>query len=357
MKTKVVYVLVSTDKDIYLEQMWVSLFSLHHFHDDVTVEVATDEATAHRIQSPQYKEVSSMIDNIIAVPFDENVSGMERSRYLKTNIRQLVCGDFLFIDTDTIITGDLSEVDRLETNLGMVLDWHCALSARPNWQGIRKRIKKLFEIELDSNTNYFNSGVIYSKDTSESHYFFDVWHKNWGKAKDKPNGMQDQQSLAVTVNEIGGVTELSGDFNCQPLASINYLTTAKIVHFFNTNWAPYPISPFFGKKFYMGIKTRGAISEADKASILTCRSQFVSPCLYVTGDDVIIWRSPTFKLMRALYNKNYFIYRLLNKMAKIMLKTTSPEKNRQHNSSSMGGGKISEANIVWLYVEELKYAA
>ena len=244
MKTKVVYVVISSDKDYYLEQMWVSLFSLRHFQEVVKVEVVTDEETAQRIRSPKYRHVNDMLDSINAVTFEPSVPGVERSRRLKTNLRNYVTGDFLFLDTDTIISGSLEEIDSFNFDLGMVYSWHCKWIDRPDRDVLLKKMKYLFNVEPKADTAFFNSGVIYCKDTKKCYDFFHKWHNNWLMTKDKPNGTRDQPSLMVTVDEIGGVHEMSGDYNCQPVYSMKYIATAKIVHFFNLKWANHEWSPF-----------------------------------------------------------------------------------------------------------------
>lgn len=315
MKTKIVYVLVSTEKDIYLEQAWVSIFSLRYFNKDVEVVVLSDDKTALRINNQETDGFRKEISKIVSVPFEENVSNRERSRWLKTNIRSLINGDFLFLDTDTIVTDSLAEVDAFEFDLGMVYAWHCKMINRPNKSFVKRRVKRLFNIDLRDETDYFNSGVIFCKDTEKCNRFFRKWHENWLMAKDKPKGIQDQQSLIVTVNELGGVYAMSGDYNCQPIYSMKYIATAKIVHFFNLKWDNHEWSPFCKDDFYLDIKRKRGISEENKQMILSCRSTFISPALCIFGDDINVWRSPAFSLLRKLYQKNLFLYKFLNRIS------------------------------------------
>ena len=37
MKTQIVYVLVSSEKDVFLEELWASVWSLRQYEPDVTV--------------------------------------------------------------------------------------------------------------------------------------------------------------------------------------------------------------------------------------------------------------------------------------------------------------------------------
>ena len=45
MKTQIVYTLISSEKDYFLEELWVSLYSLRQFHPKATVKVLVDEST------------------------------------------------------------------------------------------------------------------------------------------------------------------------------------------------------------------------------------------------------------------------------------------------------------------------
>ena len=323
MKTKIVYVLVSSDNDIYLEQAWVSLFSLRHFNKDAVVEMVCDERTSSRINKQGPVEFRNMVDNIVSVPFAETVSNRERSRFLKTNLRKLIDGNFLFLDTDTIITDSLEEVDAFDFNLGMVYSWHCKMKDRPSKAYNIKRIKRLYNISIKDSTEYFNSGVIYSKDSEKSRLFFEKWHSFWQMSKNKPGGIQDQSSLAVTVNELGGVHAMSGDYNCQPIYSMKHIATAKIVHFFNLKWDDNIRSPFNNDKFYLEIKKAGCISESCKQLILTCRSTFIAPSMCICGDDINIWNSNTFKLLRKIYRNHKNIYKGLNYLSKKLVRRES----------------------------------
>jgi lipopolysaccharide biosynthesis glycosyltransferase len=301
MKTKIVYVLVSSVQDIYLEQAWVSIFSLRHFNKDTFVSIVCDNKTADRIEASAPQDFKELVSEVVKIPFDETVSNKERSRCLKTNLRNLVSGDFLFLDTDTIITDSLTEIDSFDYDLGMVYAWHCKMIDRPNRSAVLKRIKTLFDVVPKAETDYFNSGVIFCKDTEKNHRFFDKWHEYWLSAKDKPKGIQDQQSLMVTVDELGGVCEMPGEYNCQPVYSMKYISTAKVVHFFNLKWVNHEWSPFCSDDFYLNIKNKGNIDIETMRLILNCRLTFLAPTMCILGDDINIWRSPAFTLLRGVY--------------------------------------------------------
>ena len=75
MNTPILYVLTSSESDLYLEELWVSLYSLHHFNKEVTVKVLSDKPTAERIKA--YPELLAMIDELYPVDVPEEYPAKE----------------------------------------------------------------------------------------------------------------------------------------------------------------------------------------------------------------------------------------------------------------------------------------
>ena len=318
MKTKVVYVIISSESDIYLEQLWVSVFSLKKHTPSVNITIVSDHETAIRLNNPQYASLKSLIDDVIEISFESYVSGKERSRFLKTNLRKFIKGDFLFLDTDTIITDNLCEIDNINVDIGIVLDLHCKFISHPFEKEIRYRVENLFNQKLKIGTDYYNSGVMFVRDTEKAHAFFDEWHKNWLSVKDMQDGIFDQQSLVYTIDKIGIVCPLDGSYNCQILGSVEYLVSAKIVHFFNTQWGTNPISPFLEKNFYEKIKKEQGISKQTEEMIMNCREYFCSPSMPLGLEDMKLWLSPSFTLMRKI-GKRKKLAVVVNRICELVL--------------------------------------
>lgn len=105
MKTKIVYVVASLDDDIYMEQAIVSAWSAHHYNPDVNIVLVCDqdtEATLHKGNRQRY--VEELFNEIFVQQLPDTYSMIERSRALKTMVRNIVTGDFLYLDTDTMFT-------------------------------------------------------------------------------------------------------------------------------------------------------------------------------------------------------------------------------------------------------------
>ena len=97
MKTKIVYVVTSSLEDVYWEQAWVSAWSLRQHNSKVHVAVVCDEDTFEVAKGSFRSKSLELFDEIVPVPFDLSVSKKARSRWLKTNLRSLIKGDFYIL--------------------------------------------------------------------------------------------------------------------------------------------------------------------------------------------------------------------------------------------------------------------
>lgn len=275
MKTKIVYVVVASSADIYIEQLYASSWSLKYYNPDAKITVVTDSDTYKVLQDDLYKELREIIDNIDIVEFDRGIGNMEKSRRLKTSLRNIIDGDYLFIDTDTVICDDLSFIDNLKSDIAAVSDMHRERKVFPYIPFVQSNYKKIFNRTLEScRLNYFNSGVMYVRDNSKTREFYRKWHDNWRKCLSK-GYKYDQLSLLATDIEMDGLIEtLDGIYNCQITKSIRYLHKAKVLHFFKVDDYNIGVHPFLDKTWYIEIKNEGVLSARKKEEILNCKSLF-----------------------------------------------------------------------------------
>ena len=78
MNTKLVYVLVSSEKDIYLEQAYVSMLSAKHHMPDAFISIIIDSVTKQSLTGIRKKEIS-IADEIIVVDLDQSYSAQKRT--------------------------------------------------------------------------------------------------------------------------------------------------------------------------------------------------------------------------------------------------------------------------------------
>lgn len=304
MITKIVYVITSTPDDIYLEQTYLSVYSLWQHEENPHVVLITDDRTDATLTGIR-ANILDLVAEKIVVPFDEKVTNMRRSRWLKTKMRELVKGNFLYIDGDTIINAPLHDIDDCPFVVGSVEDAHRPLGHHYGKEKLLRQAKTLgFSIEGEK--YYFNGGVFYVKDNPEAHDFFNRWHENW-KMSVEHGINQDMPALVLTDIQAGHLIQrLDGEWNCQLMYGFNYFTKARIIHYFASRYTTNNggfIYDFMNPQILADIKRTGEISDEIQAKLhqpLSCFSDCVE---LIGGSDVDILNTHVYKTVRLLYLK------------------------------------------------------
>lgn len=290
MKTKIVYVVASLNDDIYMEQAIVSAWSARYYNPDCQIEMVCDQDTFSTLGSEIRSQYKTLFNNIHVREFLPEQSMMERSRWMKTTLREIIEGDFLYLDTDTVVCADLSYVDDYDFNLGMVLDCNCEFPQTLVYDWVVPTMKEIYGMDVSKETQYYNGGVAFVKDCPMTRDFYRYWNEQWVYSLHHFRKMKDQQPLMKTNLDMGYViTELPGDLNCLVAESIQYLHTAHIVHFVNClQGKSNAMSPLY-KGLFLQVKHNGLTDEI-KQTILNCKSSFRSPSMPLTREAALLWR-------------------------------------------------------------------
>lgn len=315
MNLQFIYVLVSSDKDYYLEELWASAYSLRLFHPKEEVIVLADKATTERIL--QRKQLTKLLSRIITADVPETYSPKERSRDIKTRVRDLIEGDFLFIDTDTIITHSLADIDKINADIAAVPDAHTSLSEHPFGDGVRNNVKRIFNEDISNSAYWFNSGVMLVRDTPIAHKLYKRWNENWKYSTFERSCSQDQPALIKTDKEFGYIIQKLPDiYNCQLALSIKYFYEAKIVHFWHMDFiADQSYSPFMGLDVYKQIKKTGSIDFNTAKLIENCKSAFKTTTMIVGQQQIYFLFSPCGQIFCKLHQNSKQWAHFLDKAA------------------------------------------
>lgn len=96
---------------------------------------------------------------------------------------------------------------------------------------------------------------------------------------------------------------LDGKYNCQIAASIRYLYSAKILHFFNARFfAHNNIHPFYSSDFYLRVRNEGFTHEIDEM-INNVRMLFDAYSTPISRPEFEYLSSPEGHIMMALREK------------------------------------------------------
>lgn len=233
MKTKIVYIVISDNSDIYLEQALISVYSLRKYNPDAYVELVVDTDTNKTIVNERAR-IKKYVTKITPVDVPAELTKKQRSRFIKTSLRNLVEGNYLFIDTDTIICTSLEKIDNITDDI-------CA--TKDNNKTSHLTLQKSLEYRLAQKANlenelwnepYFNSGVMYVKDTTKTHEMYNTWHNCWKKTLEK--GVDSDQTSLCWANKLSKhvIKHMDDVWNCQiALGGTHIAKNAKIIHYFN----------------------------------------------------------------------------------------------------------------------------
>jgi hypothetical protein len=323
MNTKIVYVLVSNEHDFYLEQTLLSVYSAKIHMPNVEIILLVDNLTDVTINGLR-STILDYITSKIVVEIDGDYTNQQRSRILKTSIIEHVKGDFLFIDSDTIITSSLEEVDSFDFDIGAVRDIHISLLKKhSDYLGIKNRINKIGGLidEIDGNMIYFNSGVIYVKDNDKTRIFFNTWNACWRKGN--LIGINTDQTSFMIANILNNqmIHELSGTWNCQICWGLKYLYKSKIIHYFtsSTLFDEGYLAEFTSKNLCSEIKIKGYVDDRTEQILKNPYNYFSEHTYILYGRDIPIWNSYSVGILRYLHtshNKLFNIIEFFSKCAK-----------------------------------------
>lgn len=232
MNFKLVYILVSSNEDIYLEQTLLSMYSAKYHMPDAHIILLIDDKTAQTLVGPR-KNILQYVDELIEVPIDAKYNKKIRSRLLKVSIYDYVTSNFLFIDSDTLICDSLTQLENEKAPISAVFDCHQLLR---NHHLKKDFLKVLYKITATPNldSGYFNSGVLFVNKTNSAQSFFTTWKENY--LRHLSITTQDQPTFELTREQYNlQIKELDGTYNCQILTTIRYLRKIKILHYFASN--------------------------------------------------------------------------------------------------------------------------
>ena len=301
MKTKILYVLVTTGEDIYAEQAFLSVHSLRRHEKEAHVTLLTDRLSRDVLSGRE--GYLALFDEVVVRDLDPALSPMIRSRILKTGMRNAVDGDFLFIDTDTLISRPLRDIDELAEDLAAVYDLHNPLEAHTHRGAILSLCRRV-GFDVSAEKDYFNSGVMLVRDTPANHAFFDAWQAFYQEGV-RAGVPSDQPSLA-RANAAKGhpVRPLPDAWNCQAMSGVRYLGEARIFHYLCTNAAPKENGPLYrlhDKAELERVRTEGLAPFEDLME--DPLKGFASSTLILSGEDLFFLRTRRYRWLRGRFRR------------------------------------------------------
>ncbi len=260
-------------------------------------------------------------DQKIVVDTTPYLGGLNKSRFMKTQLRKFITGDYLFVDSDTIICESLSDIDNIDANIAAVIDKHVLLCYHSGKEKIMASISQTGHYLTEKDYRYFNSGVMFVRDSTESYKLYEKWYKTWKDSQ--VNGLNiDQPALAKANAEMNYcIKELSGEWNCQILENgLKYFTNARIIHFFSSYLKDVksPTYLFRDSSLYKEIREKQGLTEEIISMINSPKAAFNDIIYILPQDEIALVSTPLYQMIRGMFfkRKNQF-FKIQNILLKI----------------------------------------
>ena len=311
---KYVYVLTSSEKDLYYEQFFISVASLR-LHNPKAFIVALIDSKTKKGLAGKRSGYEQFVSETIIISAPKEFSQKEVSRWIKTSINKYVTGDFLYIDCDTVIAENLDCGFKPELNIGAILDTHVPLSKHHLAAHFENEDKKLnFTSSFETGLRY-NGGVIFCRNNQKGNDFFSLWHSLWLFSNKKGNS-QDMPSMNQANHEMNGViTEMGGEWNCQITHNgLRYLYNSKIIHYYATGFN-FIKSPFLPASniVLLPVKETGIIPPETDKLLKNPKAAFEYDSRVISGEaELDVVNSKLFSLLLRIRKKKPRLFKSLN---------------------------------------------
>lgn len=222
------FVLTSKKLGVYTDMAAVAALAVRRLHRQARIILITDEPTAHAIDHGNHA-LAKIVTEVVVQPTGIDVPSVS-SRYLRTALRQLVKGDYLYLDTDAIAVRPLDRRWPRGTDLAMARDRNqhgITPLALPDIEQLRVKLGWKFRMD-----RYLNAGVLLVRDTPAAHAFYAEWHRRWKQALSL-GIWQDQFSFnSASTTGIATIGILPDRDNWVTHSTAMLRGRARIFHFF-----------------------------------------------------------------------------------------------------------------------------
>jgi hypothetical protein len=229
MTKQFLYVLAGAGDGTYADLTYASIAFLRHLHPKDQIILLADAPAANALREAAHPLLTDVSELRVCDTGQSNP--VVASRWLKTSMRRLVKGPFVFLDADTLPVGQLDKLFKDDCDFAAVSDYH---SADPRRAFPDNLLPLHQNVGWPRPSRYFNSGVLYFGDTSTAHELGDAWHAAWWDWS-SANGHHDQPALAYALDKVSSrVKVLPQKWNAMFMERESSVWQARILHAFSS---------------------------------------------------------------------------------------------------------------------------
>lgn len=222
---QVCYVVTTNGDDVYPWLTYISASLVRRLYPSAKVVVLCDEASEGALAG-KHRRLLDLADRVTAVTTGQ-ATPLMRNRSVKTQVRQNVEGDFIFLDGDTLPIRPFAELCRgdfaaaLDRCVGSRLARFPAFAV-PHYEALGWP---------HPTKRYYNAGVMFMRENAVMRRVGVEWHERW-KAFSARGAHQDQPSLNSAIDAIGpDARVLPMRYNSMVLVELLFAWRARIFHY------------------------------------------------------------------------------------------------------------------------------
>lgn len=227
---QVCFAVASDGERRYVDLLTISALALRKIYGAAKLTILTDDQSLPIIAPLlAHHDLAKNIRSVGAFPGEMGA----RSRFAKTQARQFMEGDFLYLDADAIPVAGFDQLFRERTvSVCAAID---RSPEEPDGCGLPSWASSAFERLGWSHPLpfYLNSGVVFWRDTPLARQLGNAWHENWLRFFQSSNDFADQPAFNHSLSSLGISPGVMHDrYNARVGLSPEFTDGASIYHFY-----------------------------------------------------------------------------------------------------------------------------
>jgi hypothetical protein len=222
----VCYVLSLDEDTLYADMLNISAMCVWRIYPSARITILTDDQSLPRVQK-ELKPITSTGAKIWTVGRFEG-NPRQRSRFVKTQMRNALQGDFLYLDADTVPVSRFDALIRSRSRLSAAIDRN---RVSPDGSFPSRVVPDFRRLGWPYPTEvYLNTGVLFWKDCREAHELGQQWHRNWLHYTAAVDNPSDQPSFNHSLNMLGIKPKIISDVHNARLGVSPRFTDGAVIY-------------------------------------------------------------------------------------------------------------------------------